>query len=326
MKNSKEGIFFAILGTMLWGISGNFAQYLFTRYQYSAFWVVGVRLIVAGFIILVWSYIAVSRKEWRRFWHKENIMQVLAFTFLGMVPSQLTYFCAIEWGNASTATVLQFMGPLFIIIYLALRSRQLPRRVDIISIIIAIVGTVLLVTNGNLASLSLAPLALFWGIMAGVSQASYTLLPRKLLQEFDARLVTGAAMVVGGLTFLPIVITQPMPQITPMSLLSLGYIIIFGTMFAYLFYLKSLQTISPATTGMLSAFEPLTATFVAMIWMQLQMSPIEILGAVLILSTAFIQALSLQTQSMNQKINYQVTKTEHKFSLQRKMKGELKNE
>lgn len=56
-----------------------------------------------------------------------------------MMPSQLTYFLAVSYGNAATATVLQFLGPLFIIIYLALASRQWPRRVDVVSIVVALV-------------------------------------------------------------------------------------------------------------------------------------------------------------------------------------------
>ena len=37
-------------------------------------------------------------------------MLLILFAFLGMVPSQLTYFLAISAGNAATATILQFWG------------------------------------------------------------------------------------------------------------------------------------------------------------------------------------------------------------------------
>ena len=56
------------------------------------------------------------------------------FSYLGMLPSQLTYFLAINYKNAPTATVLQFLGPIFIIIYLALAQRTWPQRINIISI------------------------------------------------------------------------------------------------------------------------------------------------------------------------------------------------
>lgn len=59
-------------------------------------------------------------------------------------------------------------------------------------------GTYLLVTQGRLTSLALAPAAVLWGVLAGVSQASYTLLPRQLLRRYDETQVVGWAMLIGG--------------------------------------------------------------------------------------------------------------------------------
>ncbi|WP_054655320.1 hypothetical protein [Secundilactobacillus silagei] len=49
--------------------------------------------------------------------------------------------------------------------------------------LIALLGTYLLVTKGRLDSLQLAPGAVFWGVGAGVSQALYTLIPIPLLKK-----------------------------------------------------------------------------------------------------------------------------------------------
>lgn len=124
------------------------------------------------------------------------------FSYLGMLPSQLTYFLAINYGNAPTATVMQCLGPIFIIIYLALTQLTWPQKINIISILLAVCGTFLLVTNGHFNSLSLSPLALLWKIGAGLSQASYTLLPGKLLTKYDPRLVVGWAMLLGNFSFI----------------------------------------------------------------------------------------------------------------------------
>jgi len=208
-----------------------------------------------------------------------------------MVPSQLTYFLAISYGNAPTATVLQFLGPLFIIGYLAVAHRQWPRRVDLISIAIALFGTYLLVTNGHFNQLALAPLALFWGLLAGVSSASYTLLPQKLLATYDARLVVGWAMLLGSLPFGWTVFTTPLPVINAPVIGGIAFIVIGGTMLAYLLYLKSLESLSPSTTGMLSAFEPLTATILAVPLLGTPITTAELLGGLCIITTTILQAL-----------------------------------
>lgn len=128
--------------------------------------------------------------------------------------------------------------------------------------------------------------------MAGVSQASYTLLPSKLLASFDAKLVVGWAMIIGGLCFIPTLITTKVATLSWLNLAEIGFIIVFGTMLSYLFYLKSTSYIAPATTGMLSAFEPLTASLVGLGLGTVHFTLIGILGACLVLSTAFLQSLA----------------------------------
>ncbi|MDD1389399.1 DMT family transporter [Pediococcus pentosaceus] len=290
-QNKTKGLLFAILGSVLWGGSGTAAQFVFHHQSIDPIWLVGVRLLTAGSLLIVYSFLKNGRKIFTIFYTKSNILWLILFALLGMVPSQLTYFLAIKFGNAATATILQFMGPLFIILALAVGSRTLPRRIDVISILVALIGTLLLVTKGNLGSLALAPLAVFRGLMAGVGQANYTLIPRLLLKNFDAALVTGWAMLIGSIPFAKIIITNRPASIDPASILLIVYIIVGGTMLSYLFYLSSLNYLKPDTTGMLSSFEPLTATLLSILLLGVHFGLAETIGGLLILTTAFLQAL-----------------------------------
>ena len=157
-----------------------------------------------------------------------------------------------------------------------------------ISLMIAVLGTILIVTNGKIGTLSLSAACIFWGIMAGVSQASYTLIPRRLLEQFDARLVTGLGMVIGSVLFWPLILTTKIPSITPFIVESSSYIVIFGTMASYLCYLQSVKYIPASTTGMLSAFDPLTANVLSVLWFHETLRAFQILGDVFILLIAFL--------------------------------------
>ncbi|MGY5340506.1 DMT family transporter [Levilactobacillus spicheri] len=290
-RSRRLGLTEVISGGILWGASGTFAQAVFSRYQVPTLWLTGVRLLLAGLLLLLWYAAGHSRAVWALWRQPKMVGRLLLFSLLGMVPSQLTYFLAIAYGNAPTATVLQFLGPLFIIIYLALAHRTWPRRIDLLSIGIALLGTYLLVTNGHLTSLALAPRTLFWGLLAGVSSASYTLLPRRLLATFDARLVVGWAMLVGSLPFGGILVTTRLHQTNGTVIGGIAFIVIGGTMLAYLLYLKSLESLTPSTTGMLSAFEPLTATVLAVTLLGTPITGAEIVGGLCIIATTLLQAL-----------------------------------
>lgn len=289
--DQRKGILFAIIGAMFWGTSGSIAQFVFQNKSITPLWLVGIRLFFAGVLLLVWYASKNGRHIFDVWRSKKNIIALLLFSLLGMLPSQLTYFMAIKYGNAPTATVLQFLGPLFIIIYLAAAAWKWPRRQDTFSIILALLGTYLLVTQGNFNKLALSPAALIWGILAGVSQASYTLLPRRLLKEFDARLIVGWAMLIGSIPFGKNVFTTNVSHVTNQEILGIIFIITCGTMFAYLLYLQSIKYILPSTTGMLSAFEPLTATILSVTLLSTPITTPEIIGGLMILATTFIQSI-----------------------------------
>lgn len=51
---------------------------------------------------------------------------------------------ACFWG--ASGTMIQFLAPVFIIIYSSLRSKMWLRRIDAISIVVAVVGTFILAT------------------------------------------------------------------------------------------------------------------------------------------------------------------------------------
>jgi Permeases of the drug/metabolite transporter (DMT) superfamily len=240
---------------------------------------------------LIWCGISKPKETMRIVKKPKYIFQLLCFGLLGMLPAQYTYFMAIKYGNAPTATVLQFLGPLFIILYLSLRQLKMPRRIDIVSIIMALLGTYLLVTHGKFNQLALSTPAILWGVGSGLSQASYTLLPRELLKNFDAKIVTGWSMLLGGIVFSPIAKLNQVPHLNMLSWVCIIFIIIGGTMFSYLFYLQSLNYLTATTTGMLSAFEPLTATILSVTILKTAVGGPEIIGALLILGITFMQAL-----------------------------------
>ena len=275
-----KGVTFAVVGAIFWGASGIFTQTLFTNSGVKPLWLVGIRLFFAGLLLVLWSAVRDPQSFLALWKNRRDAGLMIFFAFFGMVPSQLTYFLAINAGNAATATILQFLGPVFILLYMALTTRQMPRRIDFISI-----------TRGHLTSLQLAPAAVFWGIMAGVSQALYTLLPRTLLAKYDARAVTGWSMLLGSLPFLPQYVLHPNPMLTLPDLGAIGFVVIFGTMLAYLLVLGSLNYISPVATGMLSAFEPLTATTLAVTRLHIAFGPAEWLGGILIVLNTLLQAL-----------------------------------
>ena len=196
---------------------------------------------------------------------------------------------ACFWG--ASGTVIQFLAPVFIIIYSSLRSKMWLRRIDAISIVVAVVGTFILATGGRFDQLALSPLACFWGLIAAFSEAINTVLPGKLFKKYGPIPVIGAAMLVAGIAFLPIYFTQPMPKLAPVDVWVIVYIIIGGTLLAYTMYLSSMQYNEPRTVGMLGAFEPLFATILSVSLLHADFGPLDMIGGFLIIVATFMQLM-----------------------------------
>lgn len=292
MTNSKiQGIALAITGPLLWGISGTIAQALFTNATVTANWLVSIRMLISGVLLVGYGILKDTHDNVAVWRHFGDAVYLVFFSFIGMAASQYTYFKAIDYGNAATATILQFLSPALIIIYLAIRLQRWPRRVDLISLAMALIGTILLVTHGHLTTLSIPPKGFYWGLLTALSASLYTLLPRNLLKKYGSIPIVGWSMLIGGVAFSVFYkVWDQMPAFSWQTYGRVGFVVIFGTMFAYLFFLGSLQFITATTASVLGCFEPLSATFLSVVFLGVSFGLPEIFGAVLIVGTVFVQS------------------------------------
>lgn len=293
MQNSRVlGIVLVLIGATLWGVSGTVAQFLFQEKGFSTEWLTVIRLLVAGVVLLSIAYIKEGKKVWDVWRSKNGAMNIILFGILGMLAVQYTYFAAIEHGNAATATILQYLAPALITCYLALRSRRLPSFTIILSVVIAIIGTFLLVTGGNLQSLSISGWAVFWGVASAFALSFYTLQPLRLLADWGAKIVVGWGMLIGGVTFSFI---HPPWQVqgdwTLSSVAAVLFVIVFGTIIAFYFYLESTAYIAASKVSLLASVEPLSATFLSILWFHIPFGLAEWIGTILILTTITVLSI-----------------------------------
>ncbi|EHO05514.1 hypothetical protein HMPREF9714_03186 [Myroides odoratimimus CCUG 12901] len=124
LNNKFLGFASAIFAAMLWGVSGAFAQFLFREKEFNAEWLVTVRLLISGVLMLLFGIVRKNPDVVNIWKDKKDVIQLMLFSLLGMLTVQYTYFVTILHSNAATATVIQYTGPVFIAIYLALRLRK----------------------------------------------------------------------------------------------------------------------------------------------------------------------------------------------------------
>lgn len=288
-----KGIVLIIVGSMLWGATGPMMEWIMEESGISVSFFLTVRLVVAGASILL--FMKLKGKSVFVIWKEPSwVKQLIVFGILGMLGVQYTFVAAIEASNASIATLLQFLGPIYIILFVSWKSKMFPPKYQVIGIIGTLVGLFLLLTNARVDQLLISREALLWGLGVGLTFAIYTVYPARLMKEWGVLIVVGWGMLIGGIVVA--VVSQVWRSdewgyLTdyPTNLM-IASIILIGTV-AFILFLSSMKYITAVETSILSSIEPLTAMIISMIWFGQLLGTWQYFGVVVML--LFVTWLSI---------------------------------
>jgi drug/metabolite transporter (DMT)-like permease len=294
------GFLMVLISASLWGISGTFGQFLFQQRGISVEWVMSVRTLCAGTILLLASAIWQPKTTFAVWKNKKDALQMLVFGLFGMMLVQYTYFAAIKHSNAATATVLQFSSPVLLALYYAIRYRRPLHWASGLAILAASIGTFLLVTHGDPSTLRISGLAFFFGIASAITLAFYTLQPMALLKKYSSLSIIGWAMIIAGLAISCFHSPwQIQGQWDDKTFYYTLFIIIFGTLIPFYLYLNAVKYIGAEKSVLLTSAEPLCAAVLSVWWLDVTFVWIDWLGALLIISTVFILAMDKKDKNVN---------------------------
>lgn len=280
-----RGIMLVIIGAAMWGATGPMMEWVLSSSDVSVSFLLTIRLLVAGIGLLLFLFI--TKKNifaiWREsFWWKKLIL----FSIFGMLGVQFTFVAAINASNATVATLLQFLAPIFIILFVSISKKRFPPKFQLIGIFGTLFGLFLLLTNGSLANLLISNTALLWGLGVGLTFAFYTLYPSTIMNEWGVLIVVGWGMFTAGLLIGIVKGFWEFNQYKNLLDSQVNWvillIILIGTL-AFVFFLSSLKYISPVETSILSSMEPLTAMVISVIWLGQVLGFWQVTGSIIML-------------------------------------------
>lgn len=271
-----------------WGISGVSGQYLLAHGVHVNL-LTSLRLLIAGVFLTGIAYMSDKEKLLTLLRSKKEMAGLLLFALFGLVLNQYAYLSAIQYTNAGTATVLQYVTPILVLLYTCLRDRIFPSWTEVVAILLAIGGTFIMATHGNPSELAITPLGLFWGILSAFTYSAYLLIPAKQIKKYGSLHVISLSMLFGGILF-P-VITQSWNysfDVTGMNLLALFGIVGIGTIFAYTIFLHGVSIIGAVKGSLLASVEPVASVLLTVVLMGTPFSVTDFLGMVLIIAAVLL--------------------------------------
>ncbi len=254
----------AVFAVIFWGAS--FIATKVSLREISPITVVWLRftigvLILGAAVLLRRQYVPIQRKELGYF---------ALLGFLGITFHQWLQSTGLTTSQASTTAWIVATTPVFMALLGWLALREKLDRIQVAGIGLATIGVLLVVSEGDLASLSLGQFGAPGDILiliSSVNWAVFSTLSRRGLGKFPATLMMFYVMLFGWLFtsvafFTGKGITE-LPQLTINGWLGVGFLGVFCSGLAYIFWYDALKALPASQVGAFLYLEPFVAVVVA---------------------------------------------------------------
>ena len=286
MKRGLALIFVGLAG-ILWASSGVAVQDFFSHSEKSPMELTNIRMCIAGLILII---MAARRKN---FWLSVKKLNdspklwfdVTIYGIIGVMFMQFTYFAGISIGGAAATTVICYACPAMVVLWESCYHRRFPKLGEVLAVILAMSGVFLLVTGGNPTKLLVPMGCVVWSLLSGAAFAFSAIYPKHLFaKKIDPYFLTGVGMFIGGLsTFLLIDDWNWLPFLAADVLFDVSWIIIFGTIGAFLSFNAGLRFLTPEEASITSTTEPAASVIISWIIFGTAFGLVESFGIILVL-------------------------------------------
>lgn len=272
-----------MLGAGLWGTMSIFVRRM-TAMGYSSMQSTFFRCAVTFLILFVYVVIFDREKlkiKFKDIWYFFGT-GILSFSLMGYF-----YFTAITMTTASTAAILLYTSPFFVLLMSVLFFREKITKRKLLALILAVGGCVAVtgLDFGKGAGID----SLLVGVMSGFTYALYSIFGTVALKKYSPVTITVYTFFFASIACF--FMAEPIELISKAELADLPFIILFAlttALFPYLLYTLGLKNTEPGKAAILATTEPMVATLAGIFVFDEIPTAMSAVGILLILSAGVI--------------------------------------
>lgn len=286
-RKFNYGPILIILAACFWGSMGIFVRKL-TAYGFTSIQIVAIRVTLAALIFSLILFIK-DRKGFKI--SPKDIPLFLGLGLGSILFFTVCYFAAITIMPLSTAAILLYTSPFWIMLMSVLFFREKMNAVKIIALIMAFGGCVLV---SGISGEGITIVGLLLGLGSGIGYGLYSILGTIALKRYSPYTVTTYTFIIAaiGSWF----ICRPKDMFTKFaSAPNIAWLIFFCFLTAlitavipFLFYTLGLHMVEASKAGILATVEPMVATIIGIVFFSEQLTIFSGLGILLILVAVII--------------------------------------
>ena len=279
MKNHEKltGYLFALFTIAVWGSTFISSKKLLSVYTPS-------QIMLTRFLLAYCALWLLRPRKLALTWKQEA-----SFFLLGLSGCSIYFYTentALTYTLASNVSIIVAAAPIFTAILAHFAGEERFHRSTLWGFLVAFTGVVLVVCNGTFV-LKLNPRGDFLALAAAACWAVYSVLLRRVSQGLDPILVTRRTLFWGAVTAIPLVLLEGAPYptaplLTPVVAGNFLFLGLIGSGLCYVLWNKAFHLLGVVATNNFIYLNPFVTIVVARIFLDEPISPLALLGAVLI--------------------------------------------
>ena len=288
-KKGYLGDILIIIAGLFWGSMGIFVRHL-NDLGFTSIQVACLRLTVAGLLFALILLI----KDPKGF--KISPRDIPLFLALGLVSILFftcCYFTAIRLRTMSTAAILLYTSPIWVMILAIIFLKEKITVQKIIALVLAFAGCVLVSGFGGKVTVT----GILVGLGSGLGYGLYSIFGTFALKKYSPYAVTCYTFLIAGLG--SIAVSDPADLFSKISAVDnkfslFGFVLLTSIVTAvipFLLYTLGLNRTSAGKAAVLATVEPAAATLFGVIVMNETIGPVAVAGIILVFAAIFVLSL-----------------------------------
>lgn len=271
----------AFIANLIYGLNYVIAKGIMPDYLQPRS-IILIRVSVAA--LLFWVLKSFTKEEKI---HKKHLFRIALAAFFGVAANQILFFEGLNLTTPINASIIMVGVPIAVLIFSQILAGERITSRKLTGILLGSFGAgFLILTSGKI---SLEPGYFLGNLLIlgnATSYALYLVLIKPVMRHYQAITVMRWVFLFGTFYVIPLTLSPALADnwnVIPASIwLSIAYVVIFTTFFAYLLNNFSLKHIHPSTNSVFIYLQPFFASIIALFYQKDKLSLEDVVAALII--------------------------------------------
>ncbi|WP_396602898.1 DMT family transporter [Algibacter sp. R77976] len=194
---------------------------------------------------------------------RKDIIRFILCGFFGGAANQMLFFHGINLTSPIDASIITTATPVIVLIFSLIILKERITKNKLIGITIATIGAVFLILYGNKATGTSSFLGNLLILLNASCYGLYLVIAKTLMKKYNPITVVSWMFLFGFMFVFPFGISEfantNFEAFTTNTYLTIGYVVLFTTFFAYLFNIFALKHLVPSVTSSYTYLQPVVS-------------------------------------------------------------------